>query len=316
MARAAGAPLAAATIIHLGPADVQFPSATHSRARRHRLGRALAGTLALAAMIGTPAVHAQGKKGAPAEAADAPTLRDLDEIAAQLDHEDPDKVREAVDLLSVIDHPKVVPHLAELLRSGQPDPITDRALEALRGLAHPSSIDVLTEFTRHRRAAARRRAYLALAAIDDGRVPGLLEQGLRDPDRGVRGAAALALGDIGSKKSLDVLFEAFEAGVVEAAIAIGQLGNAKSVERFGEHLGRRPLGIMLSGYRHFVRRDDLSKEVKEEIVTELGEVSGPMVRRFLESYLETFAGGRDTDLEEHVRTTLDRIPDEQQGAEQ
>jgi hypothetical protein len=38
------------------------------------------------------------------------------------------EVREAIDLLSVIDHPDVIPPIAELLRSGQSDAITDRGL--------------------------------------------------------------------------------------------------------------------------------------------------------------------------------------------
>ncbi|MFK7989349.1 MAG: HEAT repeat domain-containing protein, partial [Sandaracinaceae bacterium] len=101
--------------------------------------------------------------------APAPTVRDVDEIAARLDSDDADVVREAIDLLSVIDHPSVVPPITALLRSGRSDEVTDRALQALRGLAHPSSIDVLVEFTRHRRARARRLAYQGLAAIEDRR---------------------------------------------------------------------------------------------------------------------------------------------------
>src|SRR5687767_4961920 len=62
------------------------------------------------------------------EAAAIPTLRDLDTIVPRLSSANPDEVREAIDLLSVIDHPDVIPHLATLLRSGQPDPITDRAI--------------------------------------------------------------------------------------------------------------------------------------------------------------------------------------------
>jgi HEAT repeat protein len=267
-------------------------------------------TLVLA--LALPAIaQAQGGRRAGGNGGEpTPSVADLDEITPQLDSSDPEKVREAIDLLSVIDDPRVIPHLAELLRSGQPDPITDRALQALQGLAHPKAIEVLTEFTKHRRTGARKRAYQALAAIDDPRIPDLLEQGLRDPERSVRSTAALSLGEIGAKKSLGVLFQAFEAGVVEAAIAIGKLGDAESVKRFTEHLGERPLGIMLSGYRHFVRRDDISDETKTEIVTELGEVSGPMVRRFLEDYMETFPEDADSELVKHVSKTLRRIPEE------
>lgn len=259
---------------------------------------------------------------APAQAqagnGDAPSVADIEDIASRLDSESDAEVREAIDLLSVIDHPKVIPPLTKLLRSGQPDAITDRALEALGGLAHPDAIDVLAQFTWHRRAGARLRAYRALAAIDSDRVPPLIERGLRDTDRTVRGAAAIALGNIGAKESLDVLFQAFEVGVVEAAIAIGKLGGKSAVERFTEHLGKRPLGIMLSGYKEFLRRDDVPRKTKTAIVSRLGEVSGPMVRRFLQDYLGTFPDrvrGADKKLHEHVRRTLNRIPDEDGGGQ-
>jgi len=240
-----------------------------------------------------------------------PTVRDVDRIAEQLSSSDTDQVREAIDLLSVIDHPSVIPHLAELLRSGRSDEVTDRALQALRGLAHPSAIDVLTEFTHHRRARARRLAYQALAAIDDRRVPDLVEHGLSDSDRSVRSTCARALGEMGARGSVDTLFVAFDRGVVEAAIAIGKLGNRASVARFTEHLGEAPLSVMLSGYSEYVRRDDIPDAVKLDIIGRLGEISGPMVRVFLQRYLDTFGTGRAAQrdrVRQSVVETLRRIP--------
>ena len=217
-----------------------------------------------------------------------------------------------------MDDRRVIPAIADMLRSGRADALTDRALNGLRVLAQPSAIDVLTEFTSHRRAAARRHAYRALAAIDDRRVPGLLERGLRDSDRSVRGSAALALGEVGSKANLDVLFVAFERNVVEAAIAIGKLGDAESIARYDEFLGREPLGVMLSGYHEFLRRDAIPLAKKTEIVERLGEVAGVMVRRFLQEYLRTLPEGRirDRKVLEHkdlVEETIRRIPEEGGG---
>ena len=253
----------------------------------------------------------QSEQGEPS--APAPTLSDLDEIVPKLDSANPDEVREAIDLLAIIDHPQVIPHLAELLRRGQPDPITDRVLEALGALAHPDAIEILTVFTHHRRIGARRRAYEALAAIDDRRIRPILETGLSDSERTVRAQAALALGEMGARDSLDILFRAFERGVVEAAIAIGKLGNRQSVERFTEHLGQRPLAIMLSGYHEFLRRNDIPNEVKSDIVARLGEVSGPMVKRFLADYLTTFGERDRSELKRQVEETYRRIPDQPTG---
>jgi len=239
----------------------------------------------------------------------APTIRDMPTIVPKLQSTNPDEVRAAIDLLSVIDRPEVVPPLAELLRSGKADPITDRALEALGALGHASAIEVLTEFTHHRRSGARRRAFVSLAAIHDGRVPALVERGLADSDRSVRGAAALALGEMNARASIDPLFRAFERGVVEAAIAIGKLGDAQSVNRFSQHLGRQPLSIMLSGYDEFLKRRDINERVKLDIVARLGEVSGPMVKRFLQDFLRSFPDRDRSALKRAVDETIRRIPD-------
>lgn len=245
------------------------------------------------------------------------TVADLETVLPKLTSTNPDEISEAIDLLAVIDHPRCVPPLADLLRSGPTDHISDRALNALKIIAEPDSIEVLTELTNHRRVGARRRAYQALAAIDDRRIRPLLERGLRDSDRGVRGAAALALGSTGAKQSLDLLFRAFERGVIEAAIAVGKLGDDASVERFHGYLGQQPLGVMLSGYNEFLRRDDIAINVKKAIVERLGEVAGIMVRRFLDDYSRTFPETtRNRALQELktlVETTVRRIPEEAAG---
>ncbi len=243
--------------------------------------------------------------------AQAPDIGDLETIVGQLQSADQDQVREAIDMLAAMDREEVVAPLAELLRAGQSDAITDRALQALRVVAEPASIEVLTEFTNHRRVSARRKAYQALAEIEDARVAAIIERGLRDSDRSVRGAAALALGSIGANGSLEVLFRAFERGVVEAATAIGKLGDASALERYNGYLNQQPLGVMLSGYDHFLRRDDIELDVKTQIVERLGEVATPMARRFLEDYHRTFPERiRNRQLREHaalVLTTLRRI---------
>lgn len=265
------------------------------------------------ALVSAPAAaQGRGRRAAAATTGEAttPTLtvRDLPTVLPRLHSTNPDEIRGAIDDLTVIGDAQCVPPLVELLRSGQPDAVTDRALDALRAIHHASAIEVLTEFTHHRRAGARRRAYRALAAIDDRRVSALIEAGLRDSDREVRSGCALALGEMRSRGSLDLLFRAFDRGVIEAATSIGQLGAAGTVERFDGYLGRVPLSVMLSGYDQFLRRSDIDEETKVGIVMRLGEVSGRQVREFLSSYLGTFADRDRSRLRQTVMDTLSRIP--------
>ena len=275
------------------------PTAAEAQARTPRRG----------ARPHTTAVSATGEPTAP-----PPTLEDLGTIVPRLSSANSDEVLSAIDQLSVIDDPQVVPPLVAMIRAGQPDDITDRAVQALRGLAAPSSLDCLAELTRHRRAAVRRHAYAAIAAIHDPRSRALLEQGLRDSDRQVRGEAADTLGRTGARASLDLLFRAFDRGVIEAAAAIGRLGNQASVARFDEHLGHAPLSVMLSGYEQFLARSDIDEDTKVDIVGRLGEVSGRTVREFLGQYLMTFTERDRSRLRTVVRDTLARIPSDAPAA--
>jgi HEAT repeat protein len=254
----------AALAFSLAPADAEAQRAPTKRTPRRQ------------------AQAAEPREGVGDEpAAPLPTMADLPQLVERL-RGTPDEARAALDQLVILDRREAIEPIAALLRAGQPDAITDHALASLERIAEPSSIDVLTEFTRHRRAGARRRAYEALAEIEDRRVAPLLEQGLRDSDRSVRAAAADSLGDIGARGSLDILFRAFERGVIEAAPAIGKLGDERSVARFTEHLGQQPLSVMLDGYAEYLHRADIADATKIEIVVRLGEVSGRLVRQFLQ----------------------------------
>src|SRR5262245_28636881 len=104
--------------------------------------------LALAAGMSSTAEAQRRRRGAAAtapatgegsEAPSAPalTIRDLPNVLPALHSTSPDEVRAAIDQLIVIDAPECVAPLADLLRSGQPDAVTDRALDAMRSLAAP-----------------------------------------------------------------------------------------------------------------------------------------------------------------------------------
>ena len=235
----------------------------------------------------------------------------LAEVTAKLGGPDAD-VLAALETLAETKPPQAVGPIVTLIREGRRDAVTDRAIETLGAIAHRSAIPGLLELLRHRREGVRIRAYRALAAIDDPRVPALLEQGLRDSSAAVRGAAARALGEVGARGSVDTLLVAFDRGVPEAAAALGKLGDARVVSRFDRYLGARPLSVMLSGYDAFLKRTDLSRDVKKDIVVRLGEVASPEIRQFLLAYLGTLDARRDGALYELVGRTARRI--RQRGA--
>jgi hypothetical protein len=175
--------------------------------------------------------------------------------------------------------------VATLLAAGQPDVVADHALEALGRLHAREGREVLVDFTQHRRADARRRAYTALAAMKDASDVEVVKQGLRDSAPEVRSAAARGLGELRSSAATPDLLRALGRGVSEAAETLGRVGAADSVDAFSAYLGKQPLDVMLAGYAQYLQRSDIPDATKLKIVADLENTSGPVVKRFLSEWL-------------------------------
>jgi HEAT repeat protein len=245
-----------------------------------------------------------------AQQARRPTATEIRDAIAKLQSENLDEVRDAIQFLGVSEAPQAVDPLVALLRTGPPDIYTEAILEALGSLARPQALPVLLDYLRHRRVNVRTKVVDAIAAIRDPRVRPALEQALRDSDPRVRGAAALALGRTGATASLPVLFRAFERGVPEAAVAIGQLGNAQSSEQLLAYLGQRPLPLLLPGFKEFMARRDFPEPAKLHVVEKLLELSGPQVKRFLITYVGSLPENDRSRVRQAAEEAIRRIPDE------
>jgi hypothetical protein len=197
--------------------------------------------------------------------------------------------------------------VAELLRAGQPDVVTDHALAALARLHSREAHDVLVGFVRHRRPEARIRAYEALALLRDARDVSVIADGLRDSAPQVRGEAARQLGELRAQSATADLLRALELGVHEAAPAIGKMGDVDSVERFGAQLGRLPLPVMLAGYANYLSRPDLPDSCKLRIVAALEEVSGSVVKDFLNDRLMRTKPNTSPQLQQAITVAVARI---------
>jgi HEAT repeat protein len=270
--------------------------------------------LALAALSAAPvAAHAQRRRGGARPGA-AATMRPEETLSPReareaLRSDDPERVIAAIDSLTVLGTPDVVPPIVELLRSGPPDRITDYAVEKLGIIGQPAAIEELSNLLHHRRPAVRRAAITALSRIRDDRVRPLIESGLHDSDSEVRGEAAHALGEIGARQSVGLLFRAFERGVPEAAESIGRLGDAATAvspeaawdredPRATTHphtlamwLGRMPLSVLLRGFERYLNRSDISPAVKEQIIVRLEQQGSAQVREFLQQWVRSLPAG-------------------------
>lgn len=228
------------------------------------------------------------KQGTDKQNKKGPVPDEVSNAIEDLTSADPDVVIEAIQILGVLAHAGAVSPLLELLEKGPRSDITDAILFALSTVRHDDAIPRLLKYLNHRRPDARIAAVMALTHYKGDNVTLDLEGMLADSDRQVRAAAAIALGKRGDKHAVPILFLAFERGVSEAAIAIGQLGTEEDSKRMVHYLGKEDIKVMLSGFDEFLRRDDFSEEAKLNILNRLFDLAGPEVWRFAVTYKATF----------------------------
>jgi hypothetical protein len=210
---------------------------------------------------------------------------------------DPDVVIEAVQILGATGNPRATAPLLKLLKTGPRSDITDAILFALATVRHDDAIPVLLEYLHHRRSDARIAAIMALENDKSDEVTKAIEGALADSDRQVRATAAMALGKRGDKRSVPILFLAFERGVTEAASAIGQIGTVDDSKRLTHYLGKEDIKVMLSGFDEFLKRADFPEDAKLNILNRLFDLAGPEVWRFAVTYKASFPP--DTDENEN-----------------
>ncbi len=111
---------------------------------------------------------AQPTRPAATQAAQrAPTLR---EAVQRLQSANPDEVSEAIDALTRIGTPEVVPPLVALIHQGLPDALLETVVSKLGIIGRPEAIEELSALLHHRRPAVRQKAVTALSRIRDPRA--------------------------------------------------------------------------------------------------------------------------------------------------
>jgi HEAT repeat protein len=252
-------------------------------------------------LVGLPA-SGQKKAGAPAKGkaaakATAPSIgtREVKDAIHKLRSPNPEEVLTSVQLLAASGSKDAVGPLTDLLRTGPRNDITNSILQALGSLGQRVSMPILIEYLDHRRPDARVASLFALENFDDPKIITVIENRLRDSDAEVRNTAALLLGKHGSAASVPILFQAFDRGVRDAVVAIGQIGSAEDAARLTQYLGKMDVAMLLPGFEQFLARPNLPEKAKLAILEQLFELAGPDVRRFAVTYKASFPPGTEED---------------------
>jgi len=215
----------------------------------------------------------------------------LADAAQMLDSSDRDEVRMGIEGLGSLGGRRAAAALTARIRRGLPADLLDVAVETLGLLGEASAGPVLFELANHRRPEVRRAAIEAIVSCRPRGASAALIGALDDLDPRVRASAAVGLGQIGDTNALEVLFQALDRGLLEAATAIGQLADEPALRRLVGYLGRIPFDALAPALTEVFARRDVSREVKLDLVGRVAELATPEAREYLTELAEALGDG-------------------------
>ncbi len=228
----------------------------------------------------------------------------IDEALPMLESSNPDEIRLGLETAVAVGGAPAAMAIAARIRRGLPAEVLDSAVDSLAALGRREAGPVLFELLNHRHASVRARAAEAIVASNAPGSDRALVAALSDGDPQVRSAAALGLGRLGARASVDELFLALERGVLEAATSLGQLVNPEGVDRLLGFLGRVPLDALTPGFDELFARANLPDRSKLAVIGRLEGLATPEVKSYLSTTAEVLPEGA---LRHAAQAAADRI---------
>jgi HEAT repeat protein len=267
--------------------------------------------LLIAAGIGwSPAVFAQ----TTTHAHDAPDAV----VPAWWDMNDADSLLERMQQAAAGNPAIAARDIAAALMHGVEPRVAAFGLHALAALARREGTVAVQHYLEHRRPTLRRHAVAAAVAIGGPALARAVVARVSDPDPGVRGDAAMALGEMGDRGAIDSLWTALDRDlhgsldpqgtplIRGCAHSIARLGNEDAIERLLGYVRRAPFRSLTEAFELALRRNDLSDAVKTRVVSIIGGLATADARDFLLRAVE-IAHGRAPQWVELARVSAQRI---------
>jgi HEAT repeat protein len=230
----------------------------------------------------------------------------LDKLRELLAGTDPASVIAAIKALADSNAPNASVPLVEMLAVGAGPAPTLAAIDALRKLRDPSSIEVLTLYAGNHGPDTRRHAVEALGAFPDARVvPTLLER-LGDAAPDVRGAAAEALATRGEKSSAPRLLALLKRNDPGAAAPLGTVAPVSLLPEISELQGSIDDSNLATALGELLKRPGLADPVRIDIIKTLARIPGAASSTALIEYVGTLASGDGRPSKAEAQKVIDQ----------
>lgn len=215
----------------------------------------------------------------------------LDKVREVLASADSDAVVTALRALADSGASNAALPIVDLLAVGAPPPVTIAALDALKKLRDPTSVELLNLYAGHRSTDVRRHAVQALGVFADARVVPTLMERLGDSAPDVRAAAAEALATRGEKAAVPRLMALLKRNDAVAAAPLGALAPVSAMSSIVALQGSIDDDNLASALGELLKRRDVPESVRLDLVKALGQVPGASSTTALVEYAAESPGG-------------------------
>lgn len=207
--------------------------------------------------------------------------------------------------------PEASEAISQRIRRGLPRQLVVPFVETLGVLRQPNAGPVLLEVAVvHRHPDVRVAAIRAIQACRPSGAGSVVRARLGDPSPNVRAAAAVALGALQDRSSVDQLFRALNHELYEAAPALASIVDGEDIGRLTDYLGRVPFDVMAPALTELLAREDIPERRKLDLIAQLQELGTSEVKMFLELLADSIpATGRDARVRQAALDASLRIVD-------
>jgi len=215
--------------------------------------------------------------------------QELDKLREVLASADPATVRSATHALGETGAPNAALPLIEMLAVGGQPAATVAAIDALKKLRDPTSVEVLLAYAGNRTVDVRRHAVEALGIFADARVVPALMERLGDDAPEVRAASAEALATRGEKSAVRRMLALLKRNDASVAGPLGTLAPVTALPEIAELQGSIDDDNLATTLGELLKRREVSEPVRIDIIKTLARISGAAATTALIEYTGSLA---------------------------